>query len=377
MQPTEKIQKELEYFEVDPHNGFLPAEDPPLRLGENYAAWDDLATHLSDYLNASVHRRKIESLPLIENPVFESKAELERAMLLLCYFAHAYINGPGKPTKILPESISVPWVDMGLQLGRPPIINHSSSVLNNWRRLDDSRPLALDNIAPIMQFHGGLDESWFFMVTVFIEKTGAPAIPLLLELVELALNNELELANEHLVQLVPIVEKMKMALLRMYENCDPHIFFHRIRPFLASFESVHYQGVTPEVRNYHGGSAAQSSLLQLFDCALQMDYSHRPSTQNYLLEMRKYMPPKHSELLYHIEKKSRIREQIQNHPPLKEAYRELINNLIEFRQEHLKIVGLYIMKQAKASGASSLGTGGTNPMIFLKSIKNRNEELKE
>ena len=92
--------------------------------------------------------------------------------------------------------------------------------------------------------------------------------------------------------------------------------------------------------------------------------------------MRKFMPAMHADFLRTVEKKSSIRTRAEEHKGLKDVYQEVVDQLIAFRNEHLKIVSLYIMKQAKKMNASSKGTGGTNPMIFLKSIRNRNEELK-
>ena len=51
----------------------------------------------------------------------------------------------------------------------------------------------------------------------------------------------------------------------MYEHCQAEIFFQTIRPYLASFQNVIFEGVDDlPVRNYHGGSAAQSTLIQSF-----------------------------------------------------------------------------------------------------------------
>ena len=52
----------------------------------------------------------------------------------------------------------------------------------------------------------------------------------------------------------------------MYEQCDPKVFFVKIRPFLAGSKGLQafpagllYEGVDPEPMQYHGASAAQSS----------------------------------------------------------------------------------------------------------------------
>ena len=160
----------------------------------------------------------------------------------------------------------------------------------------------------------------------------------------------------------------------MYERCDPYIFYLRVRPFLASFEEIDYRGTELPLQNLHGGSAAQSSLLQFFDAALGIDYPNK-ATKEYLFLMRRHMPQKHAAFLKFTEQNSTLKTNSQKHKSLQSAYRECVQSLLDFRNEHLKMVALYIMKPAKKMNTSTKGTGGTNPMIFLKSVRNRNEKF--
>ena len=366
-----------EAFEIDPVRGFLPGQDPLSSLPAAYQAWEELAAELSEAILQGTIREKIEQLPLIEAPRSQDKRILERAMLLLSFFGHAYVNAPPKlAVQQVPESIAIPWVQVAGTLGRLPVLSHASVVLNNWNRLDPSREMSLDNLATQLQFREGKDESWFYLVTVYIERHGARAIPVLLQCLEHCEKELWEKAAACLVRAKDILAELKTALVRMYEQCEPEVFYHQIRPFLASFNQVQYRGIEPLTRSYHGGSAAQSSLLQFFDAALGMNYDHHPATKDYLLEMRKYMPPRHAAFLQQIESRSTLRANSRKQPVLKMAYEEAVQQLIEFRNEHLKIVSLYIIKPAKNSQGSAKGTGGTNPLLFLKSIRNRNQELK-
>lgn len=368
-----EVQQVLKTYDVGYERGFLPAQDPLLQLPSPYKEWDKLAQDFTPYINAGVIREKIEALPVIDNPEFTSSAAYERAMLLLSFFAHAYIHLPS-PRTYLPEAISIPWVKVAQRLKRKPIVSHCSIVLNNWRRLDPQQPIQLDNLATICQFHGGLDESWFYLITVEIERVGAPAIALLLESMNAVKQQDYDKATEYMNQVIPILNTLTKVLKRMYEYCDPHIFYLRIRPFLASFESIEYRGTGLDLQSHHGASAAQSSLLQFFDAILGIEYE-RPSTKAYLLAMRDHMPTQHAAFLTYIESTSTIRKNISKNKRLEKTYKEAIKQLIEFRNEHLKIVALYIMKQANKTQSTAIGTGGTNPIVFLKSVRNQNEEL--
>jgi len=372
MESIVSISDVLKKYNVDRHRGFLPPEDPLTKLPIEFACWEDLATNLSDYINAGVIREKIEHLEIIQNPQLNTKPELERAMMLLSFFAHAYVHTPPISSQHIPSSIAVPWIKIADRLKRKPVLSHSSVVLNNWRRLDPDGPISLNNIATLCQFHGGLDESWFYLVTVEIEQVGAKAIPFVLE----AMNNvkeqnyaqaaaKLEVVNEVLLNLTD-------SLKRVYEFCDPHTFYIRVRPFLASFESIKYEGTSLRLQSHHGGSAAQSSMLQFFDAALGVAYE-RKSTRDYLRLMRQHMPHKHAEFLDYVEKTSAIKDHVSKSSALETVYKVAIERLIKFRNEHLKLVALYVMKQAKKTNASAVGTGGTNPMVFLKNVRNQND----
>jgi len=366
----------LNRYEIDYDRGFLPSKDPLLVLPEKYLAWEELAKNLTDYINAGIIRDKIESLELIENPTFNTSAEAERAMLLLSFFAHAYVHLPSESKKSIPASIAVPWMKAAKALGRKPILSHASAVLNNWKRLDTNKPIQIKNLATLCQFHGGLDESWFYLITVEIEQVGAKAIPLVLKIINYIKEKNYTQAANYLNQVNLVLEALTTTLKKMYLKCDPHTFYLRVRPFLASFEKIDYIGTGLDLQSHHGGSAAQSSLLQFFDAAFGVEYKNK-STSTYLKLMRSHMPSKHADFLSYIEKTSTIQKNHSANRKLEVEYKKAINLLIDFRNEHLKMVALYIMKQAKKKQSIAKGTGGTNPMVFLKSVRNQNEKLIE
>ena len=354
--------------------GFLPSRDPVSKLPERYLAWDELGGELPAFINAGVVRKRIERLPLIQNPEFDDPAEYERAMLLLSFFAHAFVHASPGPAKYVPENVAIPWIKISKVLQRKPILSHPSLVLQNWRRLDDRLPIQLNNLATQCQFHGGLDESWFFLVTVEVEQVGARAIPLVLEVLQCVERADFSKATHLLREVNRILEDLTAALRKMYLFCDPHIFFRRVRPFLASFEEIEYRGCGLLPQSHHGGSAAQSSLLQFFDAAFGIEYEEE-QTREYLQLMRRHMPFLHARFLAYVEDISLLRSRLTLSKEFEAVYQEAVELLLAFRNEHLKMVALYIIKPARDLQAETKGTGGTNPMIFLKSVRNQNEAL--
>ena len=153
----------------------------------------------------------------------------------------------------------------------------------------------------------------------------------------------------------------------MYENCDPYIFYNRIRPFLASFEKIEYQGCKQNPRSYFGGSAAQSSLLQAIDAMLGITHQEEKS-RSYLVAMRNYMPTGHATYINDLENERPLARAIERHNGCRQIHTACVDALTKFRQSHLKIVANYVSSQMSNIGPGHTGTGGTDPIVFLKQI---------
>ena len=133
------------------------------------------------------------------------------------------------------------------------------------------------------------------------------------------------------------LDELGTLLERMYESCDPHVFYHRIRPFLAGSKNMGDAGLPngvmfddgtgeQEFVQFSGGSNAQSSIIQFFDVVLGIE--HRPTgekrtgasdaesgpvsspSHSFIQDMRKYMPGPHRRFLEHMERISNIREYV-------------------------------------------------------------------
>jgi indoleamine 2,3-dioxygenase len=219
----------------------------------------------------------------------------------------------------------------------------------------------------------------------------------------------------------------------MYENCDPHVFYHRIRPFLAGGKNMSEAGLPHGVMfdddtgnqpyvQLAGGSNAQSSVIQFFDIVLGIEHrptgekrsetsepempSSSPPSHNFIKEMRQYMPGPHRRFLEHVASVANLREFVANrrsNRALCIAFDACLAMLRTFRDKHIQMVSRYIIiksresrshsrslspKQAAAHRvniASSLqrgdstgkklrGTGGTALIPFLKQARDETGE---
>lgn len=364
---------ELADFAIDPVTGFLPSADPLRSLPAEFAAWDALGADLPALLLAGQARDRIERMPALDIERLASVAERERVMLLLSTFAGAYAWGGPEPAKRLPHTLAVPLWQMSEHLGRKPIISHASNVLRNWRRLDPAGPLTLENLAMLQGFLGSSDEAWFVLVTVAIEACGAAALPALVEAQRAVTVDNAPSLAEALERVAAAIERMHATLLRMYEQCDPHIFYHRVRRFLGGWEApgVIYEGVSKTPVMLSGGSAGQSSLIQALDAGLGVHHVS-PESLPFLSEMRAYMPPAHRRFLETLDAGPDVRaythKRQSDAPQLSDTYNRCIDYLDAFRYLHVKIAVEYITRQAPRP-EDAKGTGGTALTTFLGTTK--------
>ena len=138
-QGLEHVTAILNKFDVDPRRGFLPSQDPLQRLPyARYHLWEDLGDDLPKLLGARLGqaREPLKQLPALATDKLVTDAELRRAHLLLCLFAHAYVWGGPEPLDVIPEGIAKPLWEVSKRLDMPPVLGHPSIVLYNWRRLD-------------------------------------------------------------------------------------------------------------------------------------------------------------------------------------------------------------------------------------------------
>ncbi|MEO0473320.1 MAG: hypothetical protein AAF206_27155 [Bacteroidota bacterium] len=360
------LQSKLDHFQVDPEYGFLPSYTPSRRLPPAFEAWEKASEQLSAALRDQKARQLMEAIPLLSPVNLSERADQERALLLVAAFSHAWLKETQE--KSIPPQLAIPFAAMAQKMGRPSIITHSSMVLNNWHKKDPHGPFTMDNLGLQRGFEQSPSESWFFLLTAMVEYEGADSLMLTLAAWDAAKQGELEQLLEKLSALPTAINAMTQTLLRMEEGCQPEVFFHQIRPYIASMEAVCFEGVEEQpIRSFSGGSAAQSSLIQALDAGLGIAHEE-PDSSGYLRLMRGYMPPRHRELLSVLDD-SAIPAAVQTSSQLQEAYQACVEAIRKFRTAHLRIVSIYIVGPARAAGQSTQGTGGTDALDFLNQLR--------
>lgn len=370
--------------ELSQERGFLPPEDPLIRLPRAFDAWEELAQRLPKLFTSDQIRGTIAELPRFPVEEIQGARERERAMVLLSYLGHAYVWGGSRPALILPARLAVPWHQVAETLGRPPVLSYSSYALHNYYRFDTSREIECGNLALIQNFLGGIDEEWFILIHVEIERKAGPAIAALPACIDAAQEDDAERLESLLTQVDSSLRAMHATLHRMPEWCDPYVYYHRVRPYIHGWKNhpdlpdgVIYEGVEAYgglPQQFRGETGAQSSIVPSLDAMLGV--GHRDDAlKTYLQEMRNYMPPAHRAFIEALEQRDSVRAFAQRagRRSLTSAYNACVEALESFRSLHFEYAATYIFQQAQtdAKNPHAVGTGGTPFMQYLK--KHRDE----
>ena len=377
---------DLKSFGLSRERGFLPLGDPLRELPEQFDALEEVGHDLPRLLLTGHIRKILESLPRLPVDELENEAELRRAMLLLSYVGHAYVWSGDTPAERIPASIAVPWCEVALRLGRPPVLSYASYALDNWSRIDAEGPVELGNIMLLQNFLGGADEDWFIGVHVDIEFKAARALCELGPALRAVSKQDAAALMDSLDAISAGIESILGALARMPEHCDPYVYFRRVRPYIHGWKDhpalpggVVYEGVEVldgHPQQFRGETGAQSGIIPALDAVLGVTHADDP-LRGYLVEMRHYMPPGHRAFLDALDEAGTVRPFVQScasgAAELRAAYDQCVGWLEAFRSLHLDYAASYIELQSGADRANptDVGTGGTPFMRYL--AKHRDE----
>ncbi|KAI9934384.1 hypothetical protein MW887_005461 [Aspergillus wentii] len=398
-------------YGISPDLGFLPSEPPLDILPDPYfAKWEAIVSNLQALILSKRVRETVDRLPLLDASYLQSESEWRRAYVVLVFMLHGYVWGGSKPAEIIPPQLTKPLFQVCEHLDLPPVATYAGVCLWNYKPIFPDEPADdLSNLASVNTFTGCIDEQWFYLVSVAIEARGGPSIPLMLQAISAARDGNSRVVTECLQRLAEMLDDIVTLLERMYENCDPYIFYNRIRPFLAGSKNMGDAGLPnglnyddgsgkPDYRQYGGGSNAQSSLIQFFDIALGIE--HRPTGEKapsstplkdekegvpgpprhgFIQEMRSYMPGPHRRFLEHVSAVANIRlyvEARRSDKALCIAYDACLSMLRTMRDKHIQIVSRYIIIQSRESRGSARSSSPRRPTQAVNLATARHSDAK-
>ena len=375
---------------------FLPTRDPLkgyIAKSKSLERLSVIAAELPKTLLTGRVRQNIDSLnknALSVDLVIKNNniREIKLAMSHLSFIAHAYIWGAKNPSKVLPEVIARPWVQLSNILGRPPILSYASYCLDNWYRINPKENISLENVGLLNNFLGGVDEDWFVTIHVCIEDASRDAIQSANVISKLNEMNSIKDFSDNLKKIISSLRKVNSIFSRMPEKCDPYIYYHRVRPFIFGTKDnpdlkkglIYENQYSNKPQYFRGETGAQSSIMPFLDGALGIHHT-QDHLRHYLNEMREYMPPEHRKAIELVEKRSKAKHLISKSKQLTSEYNKCLEEIRIFRAQHLEFAATYIHKQSQIKnpfgrgGSTITGTGGTPFMKYLK--KHRDETQKQ
>lgn len=380
---------QLADYGMTAERGYLSTfELPDIALPDHWAPVLDAANNLSDLITSGRVRHFLKQLP---DPGVEAWAQtasdeqLRAAMVRYSFLVQAYVWGEAEAPASLPANLAVPMVAIADRLGLAPLLPYSGYVLDNWARIDRNGAIALDNIAMVQNFLGGMDENWFVLVHVAIEATAGEALQLACELVDCAREGDVPGATRRLVAMADVWRRINGHFDRMPERCDPYVYYQRVRPYIHGWsnnpalpEGLIYEGVGRfggRGQSYRGQTGSQSSIVPAMDALFGVDHSADP-LRAFLDELHQYRPPAHRRFIEDLRSQSTLRPFAiaAADGALTDAFNANVEAVAAFRTRHLEYAASYINKQASSGPGNDtdVGTGGTPFMKYLKKHRDEN-----
>jgi indoleamine 2,3-dioxygenase len=345
--------------------GFLPEQDP-LRAfpsGSPLSALDEIGRDLPSLVEDEGFRAYARRLSLPPCPDdsgdWSALPQLRLYYVRVGFLASAYINQAGQArATVLPRNLAVPLCSVCARLRRPPILSYDGYALYNWKRFDPQGPIALGNIDTLQNFVHLYDEHWFILVHVEIEAIAARVLAAIMRAMDALDRHDVDEVNGALVEMASALRAQVAVLRRLPEKMDPALYHRTFRPYIRFFENVVYEGVSHDAMNFRGETGAQSSIMPALVAFMKIP--HRPSAlTDHLAEMRRFMPPRHRELVAEIEAMPAIRDTAD-----RVAFNDVLEQIADFRETHYKWAHEYINRWTD----DPRGTGGTPYMSWLRQL---------
>ncbi|XP_051831525.1 indoleamine 2,3-dioxygenase 1-like [Antechinus flavipes] len=382
-----------EKFHISKDLGFI-LEDPLEELPDRYQVWVKLAKNLPSLVEKGQFREEAEQLPELSIDQLQGYKEERLAHLALAVITMGYVWQDKNTKEVLPRNIAVPFWNLSEKLGLPPILVYADCVLANWKKKDPLGPMTYDNMDTLFSFPGGDCSKGFFLVSLLVEKAAASSMKAIADIFEAVKKKNSESLKESLQSVASSIYEAYETFQLVHEHVNPDDFFNILRVYLAGWKNCSflpkgliYEGVSEIPKEFAGGSAAQSSIMQCFDALLGIQHTteNDEKSAKYLEEMRNYMPSPHKRFLEAVASQSSVRDFVSSSDDteLKKAYNDCVKALVYIRNYHLQVVNTYIIspsnkqdseKGQKSSDDEVKGTGGTNLLIFLRSVRDTTKQ---
>lgn len=306
----------------------------------------------------------------------------------------------------IPSPLATPWLLVSTALGLKPVLSYVAEVMWNCASLPLDGVYNPNQLKVLETFTGHSSEIAFITAPARVELEGAAIVRAIFDVFSVHLqgsdvSSSACAITDELLKIEAALRRMKDHLLILKKDCSPAHFYWKLRPWIAGSGPqgwIYQLGAESQVNLTVGGSTAgSSSLLQALDSFLGLELGE--THLNFRRSMQDYMPQGHRRFLQTLEG---LRVQDAISPSICEqlacelttsplrifvqsvycterycydsdtrpdyalqvglAYNNVLRALKEFRDEHFRIVSLFIINQA----SKSQGIGGQSASVHNK-----------
>ena len=381
--------------------GFLP--EVCVELPERYDVFNNIMSNLStnngdkfrimvdqfaESYNGDLSLLNIDDLTLDEVKTLYSKMSMLNHKYIWC-------KGPEDVKTIIPYITGILWYQASEKLGIGMVLTHASLDLYNWRLLKplDIEAINADNIFDYLtnihcfsddseyrdsihkkSYKRKMSEQGFYLPMTLVEMAGGSILYDLYSASTYMDKGDNKKLNDILINLSKKIELVVKFTKMTNSICSPELFFNELRIYLGGFNNTEYfpkglkiDRIDDKKFIFKGGSAAQSSLIQVFDIFLSVE--HNKNMNDFYLDTRKYMPIKHRNFIEDMEKMKKIKDYISDQKNskskknLEENYNMCRQNLLKFRFAHKGLIDAYVIHFIKKSSHGINGSAGTDPPV--------------
>lgn len=372
-------------YDISRERGFLGSRDPlteiPSPFKERFEPWITLGRCLPEHLTNGTYTKAVERLPVFSKVLGAIPEEvLWRLLVTLGFCVQGYIWQSSPPKNVLPEGLAVLFAKLCKKLNVDPAFNYSMYTLHNWKRIDLSDPISLENVTMIQHFNAEQfperykAEDWFVAIHIAIEQQAGELIHCIMRAETARLADNRSALSYWLQSAANILLNMRDTITRMTERCDAATYYTYVRPYLSGFVRVQGGVILLGVRKLGekpqrslGQTGAQSSIAPLVDRFLGVTHQSRELSGHLKEMLMKHTPPKHRAFVRLFEQRSRFEnkqttwESMSRNSDVLSALVTLRRALAEFRKAHYVLAITHIARPAaKVGDHAPVGTGGTN-----------------
>jgi indoleamine 2,3-dioxygenase len=381
-------------FQVTEERGFLPISDPPDHLPDEFKFLEEILADMpitkrdgqKGLLALGNLGKHVENLPLMDVSKITDNSTLLALFRDYTFLASAYLlenchinfvetTNYGLGRDRLPANISIPLCQIAYKLHIFPFMEYAQSyALYNWKRIDKSRGISLDNLELIRSFEGSESEKGFILVHVCMVSHSGKLVKAVNENLRAAEGHQVPEINDITMAMQDINQEMakmwKVSLPNEYQSFRTFIMGIKNQPMFPN--GVVYEGVSDEPQFFRGESGANDSIIPTLDNLLQIKMPENPLTA-ILQDFRKYRPAAHRAWLEEVSKRSQ-NTNFFNYclgVGLRDKITALLKQIQDFRQRHWNFVKEYILKYSnhpRATGGSPIATWLSNQLLTVLNL---------